>query len=157
MSVFLFVGPGFPFLTVPLSVGVSGTTVIATTNPIVGVQNVTATFLPWTPGSGTISSLFGTTTTPNGATNMTVALPNFTFMGSFNLTAGGAGSVRLVSPTVTAVCVGGYPTCDGSTWSYRTAGATSLTLNFSVPEPGPFLLLGAGLAALAAVGRGPRS
>ncbi len=159
VNVFLFVGIPLLFLAIPLSVGVSGSSIVSTSNPLVGAVNVTATFLAWTPGTVTVTGQFGTTTTTGTATNMTVALGTATFMGSFNLTAGGAGTVTLVSPTITAICAGGPAgACDGSTQSNRTAGATSLTLNFtSAPEPGTLLLLGAGLVGLAAVGRSRRS
>ncbi len=155
VNVFLFVGVPLLFLSVPISIGVSGSSVISTSNPLVGAVNVTATFGAWTPGSTMITGLFATTTTPNGATQMTVPLPNFTAAGSVNLTAGGAGTITIVSPAITVVCAGGPAgACDGSVQSHRTAGATSLVLSFVVPEPGTAgLLLGAALVGIVALGR----
>jgi hypothetical protein len=74
-------------------------------------------------------------------------------MGSFNLTAGGAGTVTLESPSRVDI--------DGSLAQRRTASFTSLVMSFSgcsgVPEPGTLLLLGAGAAGLLLVGSRKRS
>ncbi len=147
----------FPLLTIPISPGGSGTAMVVTVMQL-GAATITATFFPWTPGSVSIGGLFGTTTTPNGATNMTAPLPALTAAGSFGLTPDGGGSITLVSPGVASVCAGGTTlgACDGSNLDFRTADATILTLNF-VPEPGTLLLLGSSVIGLAAMTRRHRS
>ncbi len=139
--------------SIPLSIGASGVTTGFGTTFLGSRASIAASFFRWSPGSYVFASLFGTTTTIGGATHMSVALPSFATTGSFNLTAGGGGSVTLVAPIVLSVCRGRLGTCD--TQNSRTASATALRLNFtsSVPEPQTLLLLGVGLAALAMAGR----
>ncbi len=138
---------GTALYTVPLSAGVAGQA--TTTNVVPGLNipvEVTATFFPWTTGSQTFTGL-----TVSG-----VAAPDVTISGTNSL-SGGAGSITLVSPTRTRVCVaaifGSFPCvagAAGNTQSSISATATRLTLNFAVPEPGTFLLFAAGLVALSA-------
>jgi hypothetical protein len=64
-------------------------------------------------------------------------------MGSFNLTAGGNGTVTLVSPSKVDI--------DGSLAQRRTASFTKLTLSF-VPEPGWLALLVGGFPGLVLLG-----
>lgn len=156
-NAFLFIGFPVLFLNIPLSIGVSGTSFIETAHSLLGAVVASATFFKWTPGAVTVTGLFATTTTVGGSTNMSVALPTFTTAGSFMLTGGGAGTVTLVAPSVTSMCVGGpVGACSGVHHNDRTVRAAALTLNF-VPAPDTLLLLGAGLAALVAVGRRQRS
>jgi len=124
---------------VPVSIGVQGT---FTGNFIViGIKHfITVDFFAWTPhtvvfGSGTATS---TELTSKG-----VHLPSVSAMGSFGLTANGAGTVTLVSPTKISI--------DCGLAQRRTAGFTSLKMVF-VPEPGTLLLLGAGALGLVLVG-----
>ena len=154
-----FIGPpnnqGTLVFAVPLSVGVAGT--FTSTRVVPGLNipvEVTATFFPWTTGSHVFTGLTGSTTTPNGAINMGVALPDFTLAGTNHL-VDGVGSMTLVSPTRFRVCAGaifGSFPCSGGdpTNSLSTISATTtrLTLNF-LPETGAALLLGTALVGLA--------
>ena len=144
---------------VALSAGVAGN--FTTTALVPGLNipvEVTATFFPWITGS---QQFTGTTVDgaagPNGGT---------TTVGGTNSLVGGVGSITLVSPTVTRVCVGAifgsFPCTAGAAGNQQASTAvsvTSLKLNFTgtVPEPGTMLLLGAGIVGLAAVGRRQRS
>lgn len=64
--------------------------------------------------------------------------------GSFDLTANGAGTVKLV--TLTHLVSSGVAVTDA--WA-----PTSLTLTYAAPEPGTLLLIGAGILGLIAAGR----
>jgi hypothetical protein len=100
-----------------------------------GITNyLTANFYGWTAHTRTLT----------GLTLRGDALPDEVGMGSFMLTANGAGTVTLVAPTRIHVDAGGGP-------SVRTVGSfDTLTLHF-VPEPSGLLLVAA--AALALVWR----
>jgi hypothetical protein len=95
---------------------------------------VTVDFYGWSPGMQTFT----------GLTSMNATLPDAMVTGSFNLTAMGAGSVLLVSPTRVAI--------DGALGQRRGVFFTTLQLQF-VPEPGALLLLGAGGLAWLLVAR----
>jgi hypothetical protein len=135
--------PGINTLVaVPVNVGKAGTVTGYFT--VLGAgHTITVNFYSWTPGTQTFTGL-----TTKGS-----ALPDVIAMGSFNLTAGGAGTVTLVSPSRVDI--------DGSLAQRRTASFTSLVMSFSggsgVPEPGTLLLLGAGAAGLLLVGSRKRS
>jgi hypothetical protein len=96
---------------------------------------ITVDFYAWTPHTLTFT----------GLTSKFVALPTPTVvaMGSVNLTAGGGGTVTLVSPSKISI--------DGPLAQRRTAGFTALTLTYA-PEPSTLLLLGAGVVGLVLVG-----
>lgn len=84
----------------------------------------------WTPGTRVFT----------GLTSKFAPLPTAVAMGSFMLTPLGGGTVLLVSPSKLAI--------DGGLFQRRTVSLTSLKLIF-VPEPGAWLMLGAGALALA--------
>jgi hypothetical protein len=86
-------------------------------------------FYAWTPGTVSITGLY------SGG----LAQPDLVAMGSFDLTAGGAGTVTLVAPTKVFVL--------NPPLSYRIANLATLKLTF-VPEPSALLLLGASALAL---------
>jgi hypothetical protein len=117
---------------VPVSAGVSGQ--FTGGFIVVGVQHyITVDFIGWTPGSVILS----------GLTSKGKPLPTVSAIGTWNLTAGGAGSVTLVSPSKISI--------DCGLAQRRTGGFTSLKLYF-VPEPGTLLLLGAGGLGLVLLG-----
>jgi hypothetical protein len=119
-------------VAVPVSIGKAGTFVGSFI--VLGITHtITVDFFAWTPGMQTFV----------GLTTKGVALPTVMAVGSFALTAGGGGSVTLVSPTKVDI--------DGALAQRRTAAFTTLKLTF-VPEPGTLLLLGAGALGLALVG-----
>jgi hypothetical protein len=96
---------------------------------------ITVDFYAWTPHTRTFT----------GLTSKFVKLddPTVVAMGSVNLTAGGGGTVTLVSPSKISI--------DGPLAQRRTAGFTSLTMTYA-PEPSTLLLLGAGVAGLVLIG-----
>ncbi len=140
---------GLLLFPVALSAGVAGSFTTTALVPNLNIPvSVTATFFPWTTDSQTFTGL-----TVDG-----VAVADVT-VGGTNSLVGGAGSITLVSPTRTRVCVGDlfgpFPCVSGDPMNQQSsinATSTSLTLNF-IPEPGMMTLLGAGLAGLTIVGR----
>jgi hypothetical protein len=98
---------------------------------VAGLQNV---YVYHFPGGGMVS-MFANTTFLNGTAMYT---------GTDARTPGGLGQVTLVSPTKVVTNL------TGGLLILVTLG--KLTLNF-VPEPGTLLLLGSGVAGLAALGR----
>jgi hypothetical protein len=119
-----FPGGGKPLLAVPLNVGTPNTISISG-----GGVAITAIAAGWTTGTAVVTGLTGT----NGTTA--------TAMGSNNLTPLGAGTVVLVTPIKIITNIAG-----------TLAAFGTLTLTY-VPEPGTLLLLGMGVAGLAALGR----
>jgi hypothetical protein len=114
---------------VPVSVGAAGQ--FTGSFIVLGINHfITVDFYAWTPGTLVFT----------GLTTKGVALPTVTAAGSWNLTASGAGTVTLVSPSKISI--------DCTLAQRRTAGLTSLKMYF-VPEPATLLLLGAGALALA--------
>ena len=99
---------------------------IGGTTTITGLVNVTVIGAPWTTGT---AAVFGTITMMGGTTGGGAA---------------GGGQVTLVTPVIlwTNTVAGVFPVPSFAT----------LTLNF-VPEPGTLLLVGSGIAVLAALGR----
>ena len=123
-------------LPLPLSVvGAAGTNAAIVSTFEVGF-NVTG--MSWTTGTGMITGI--STRTPNGAVVNTV-----TISGSDNRTAGGVGTLTLVSPA-RVLWFG-----DLSHVGLRPLTAV-MSLRF-VPEPGELLLLVSGLGALLLVAR----
>ena len=121
---------------VPLSNLGAGSTLMVTTG---GLQ-VFAAATQWTTATGVVLGITATTHLP---ASMSVVVTNgaaYTY-GSDARTAGGAGQVTLVTPIKVVATAAG-----------KLAVITRLTVNF-VPEPGAALLLGVGIAGLAALGR----
>jgi hypothetical protein len=113
-------------LKLPLSVGADDTLVTYFTNPLGGSTHfLTIDFYGWSPGMHTFT----------GLTTQSMALPSVMAVGSFDLTAMGAGAVLLVAPTRIWL--------DGPLHQRRQVYLSTLRLEF-VPEPGALLLLGAG-------------
>jgi hypothetical protein len=112
---------------VPLSVGKAGT-FTGSFYVLGSLHYITVDFYAWTLGIQTFM----------GLTSKGLPLPDVTAQGSFNLHAGGGGTVTLVSPSKISI--------DGPLAQRRTAGFTSLTLVF--PEPGTLLLLAAAAGLL---------
>ncbi len=112
-------------LVVPLSPIGQGGSAFATA----GV-NITAFGAPWTIGTAAVqaSTVMGFAHDPGSATSSTAAP---------------SGVVQLVTPVFVSTNLGAFPT---------VAVFANLTLHF-VPEPGTLLLLGAGIAGLAVLGR----
>jgi len=117
---------------VPVSVGVGG--VFNGSFIVLGINHfITVDFFAWTPHTLTFT----------GLTTKLAALPTVVAAGSFGLTAAGAGTVTLVSPSKISINCG--------LAQRRTASFTELRMVF-VPEPGTLLLLGAGALGLVLVG-----
>src|SRR5262245_28404702 len=117
---------------VPLSAGKAGN--FTGTFTVTGqFHTITVDFYAWTPGTFTFT----------GLTDKGKALPNVVAMGSFNLTAGGGGTVTLVAPSLISI--------DGALAQRRNASFTAIVMSF-VPEPGTLLLLGAGALGLVLMG-----
>jgi hypothetical protein len=115
---------GLTLLGVPLKIGVVNTTALSA----YGV-NITAISANWTVGPATIT--------------LGPASPTVTAMATGNngLTVGGFGTLTLVTPVKIITNIAG-----------TLAAFGVLTLTY-VPEPGTLLLLGMGVAGLAALGR----
>jgi len=126
---------GAPLLAIPLNIGTPNTVSLGA-----GGVSVTAIGSSWTAGVAAVTGV--KTTTSMNATNPAGTL---TAMGSNGLTPGGGGTLVLVTPT--------------KVWAKTSAAPASVLAAFStltltyVPEPGTLLLLGAGIAGLAALGR----
>ena len=117
---------------VPLSVGKAGQ--FTDTFIVLGIPHfITVDFFAWTPGVQVFT----------GLTTKGDPLPTVTAAGTWNLTAGGGGTVTLVSPAKISI--------DCSLAQRRTASFTSLKM-ILVPEPGTLLLLAAGALGLAMLG-----
>jgi hypothetical protein len=136
-NVSLFTAAMTTLVKVPLSVGKAGT-FTGTFTVLGSTHNITVDFYAWTPQTQTFA----------GLTTKFAALPTVVAMGSFNLTAGGGGTVSLVSPSKISI--------DGPLAQRRTASFTTLKLTYA-PEPSTLLLLGAGVVGLALVGNRKRS
>ena len=97
--------------------------------------NVTVVSQQWTTGVATAKGL-----TSNG-----LPLPNVTTTGSFNLTAGGAGTISLVVANKLIISGPSY-----GLQSTTSSGSLQpiLRLRYKVPEPGSLLLVGAGALGL---------
>jgi hypothetical protein len=119
-------------VNVPVSVGKAGQ--FTGTFVVIGVNHgITVDFYAWTPGTLVFT----------GLTSKYAPTPDVTAAGSFNLNAGGGGTVTLVSPSKISI--------DGALAQQRTVGFTKLVMSF-VPEPGTLLLLGAGALGLVLMG-----
>jgi hypothetical protein len=124
-SAYLLMG-GASVAEIPLGVvGVGGTQMFHVLTLVAGTINAN----PYQLGMLTLMGAL------NGAPHTLVGT------GVDNRTAGGAGTLVLVSPTNVSLGVLG-----------NLAAIATLTLTY-VPEPGTLLLLGAGVAGLAAIGR----
>jgi hypothetical protein len=120
-------------VAVPLSAGKAGQ--FTGTFSVVGALHIiTVDFYAWTPHTLQFT----------GLTTKGVALPTVTAAGSFNLDGNGGGTVTLVSPSKISI--------DGALAQRRTAGFTTLVLNF-VPEPGSLALLAGSALALVRAAR----
>jgi hypothetical protein len=119
-----FPSGGAPLLAVPLNIGAPNTV-----TKIGGGVAITAVGAGWTAGQVVITG------TGDAGTGMA------TQTGANGLTPGGVGTLVLVSPTKIFTNIAG---------TLAAFGVLSLTY---VPEPGTLLLLGLGVAGLAAIGR----
>jgi hypothetical protein len=118
-----FPGGSAPLLAIPLVVGAPNTTFKSA-----GGVAITAISAGWTAGTAAVTGLTGTNATQ-------------TAMGFNGLTPGGAGTLVLVTPIKIFTNVAGILAAFGT-----------LTLTYA-PEPGTLLLLGMGVAGLAAIGQ----
>ncbi len=128
-----FTTGGGPLLSIPLNLGTPNTVYQAS-----GGVAITVVSGSWTAGTAAVTGV--TTTSPTS--NMTNPAGTATAMGSNGLTPGGAGTLVLVSPVKVVSSIAG-----------NFAAFGTLTLNY-VPEPGTLLLLVAGIAGIAVLGRG---
>jgi hypothetical protein len=134
-----------PILKVPLNAGVAGT---QTVTGFGGLLKVVVKGSAFHLGPIATTGAFTSQGKPQGTGTVTTGgLIRVATTGSINLTANGGGTVKLV--TLTHVIVSGLS-------SGNSVAPTILTLTY-VPEPGTLLLLGAGIAGLAATGRKKRA
>ncbi len=131
----------FGSLVLPVNVGSPGS-VVATASILANAVTVTVIAASWTTGMITVSDQTVSAPTATTASSATAT-------GTNSLTANG-GSITLVTPFL--ILIRGAAT-------ENRAGYAQLQLTFSnvVPEPGTLLLLGAGVAGLAVVGRRKRA
>jgi hypothetical protein len=125
-----FPGGGSPLLAIPLNVGSPNTVTKAA-----GGVAITAIAAGWTVATAVVDGL-APPTDPPGATTTTA-----TAMGANGLAPDGSGTLVLVTPIKILTNVAG---------TLAAFGVLSLTY---VPEPGTLMLLGLGVAGLAAIGR----
>jgi hypothetical protein len=119
-----FPSGGPPLLSIPLALGTP-----STTTKIAGGVAITAISSSWTVGTASVTGV-----------QTGLGYGTLTAMGSNGLTPGGQGTLVLVAPVKIIDGLVGY-----------TGAFGVLTLTY-VPEPGTLLLLGLGVAALAAAG-----
>jgi hypothetical protein len=129
-----FPGGGAPLLAVPLELGTPNTLAKSA-----GGVAITVIGGPWTAGTAVVTGV--PTTTPGSQRNENGTA---TAMGDNGITPGGTGTLVLVALVKMITHIAGNLPAFGV-----------LTLEY-VPEPSQALLVGAGVAVLAALGRGRR-
>jgi hypothetical protein len=132
-----YLDPYGTLLTIPIAAGLVGTLVRTEKIPVVGNFLVTVIGTGWHTGQ----------VKATGLTYGSVAAPNVTATGSFNLSSRGGGTVTLV--TLARVRTSGLAVMND-------ADPALLHLSF-LPEPGASLLLGVAAARLLALGRRRRA
>jgi hypothetical protein len=125
--------------------GIGGTKIVYLGTGAPAGTPVPITFLPWQVGPAKVTGSFSLSYhVPTGmmasGTIVTPVPGTASYTGTDSRTPGGRGQITLVSPTKVTVF---------ASTLYIVLG--TLTLNF-VPEPGTLVLLGAGVAALGALG-----
>jgi len=143
---------GSPAIVVPLSIGTTGTITTVVTGLPGGLGttlSITAIGNTWTAGTTGVTGVPFSTTAyiPFAGTVTLTGLTTVTVMGANLLSAGGNGTLVLVTATKVLTSLGASPILPLF---------SILTLSY-VPEPGTLLLLGSGVAGLALLGRRRRS